>query len=119
MNLLYIAIDPTRNGHYSGGKAYLNADYPFPLKVVDVPNYSGYTNTNDRVNVKVTHGMALKQRNSVININSALTNAFLDLILVAFKQSYKQIRMEIPNSVFGKMFACFVAKYGCTSAGDH
>jgi hypothetical protein len=84
----------------SGGKAYPGADYPFPTKVADVPNYSGCTNTNDRTNVKVTHGMALKQRNDVINMNSALIGTFLDLVPVAFKQSYEQIRMENPNSVF-------------------
>jgi hypothetical protein len=62
--------------------------------------------------------MALKQCNNVINMNSALINAFLDLVLVAFKQSYEQIWMENPNSVFCKMFAWFVAKYSCTSADD-
>jgi hypothetical protein len=118
MNLLYIVIDPTLYGHYSGGKAYPDADYPFPLKVADVPNYSGCTDTNDRANVKVTHGMALKQCNDFINMNSALIDAFLDLVLVAFKQSYEQIRMENPNSVFCKMFAWFVAKYRRTSADD-
>ncbi len=59
-NLPYVAINPTLYGHYSSGKAYLNADYPFPLKVADVPNYSGCTDTNDRANVKVTHSMSLK-----------------------------------------------------------
>jgi hypothetical protein len=103
MNLLYVAIDPTLYGHYSGGKAYSNADYPFLLEVPDVPNYSGCTNTNDCANVKVTHSMALKQRNSVINMNSALIDAFLNLIPVALKQSYEQILMENPNSIFCKM----------------
>ncbi len=119
MNLLYIAIDPLLYGHYSGGKAYPNADYPFPTKVADVPKYSGFTDTNNCAKVKVAHGMALKWRNNIINMNSALINAFLDLVPVAFKQSYKQIQMENPNSDFCKMFAWFVAKYGCTSADDH
>ncbi len=110
MNLLYVAIDPTLYGHYSGGEAHPDADYPFSPKVTDVPNYSRCTNTNDRANVKVTHGMALKQRNDVINMNSALSDAFLNLVPVAFKQSYKQIQMENPNSVFCNMFAWFVAK---------
>ncbi len=118
MNLLYVAINPTLYGHYSSGKAYPHADYPFPPKVKDVPNYSRCTDTNDCANVKVTHGMALKQCNDVINMNSALIDAFLNLVPVAFKQSYKQIRMENPNSVFCKMFAWFVAKYGCTSVDD-
>jgi hypothetical protein len=66
---------------------------------------------NDCANIKVTHGMALKQCNDVVNMNSALIDAFHDLVLVAFKQSYKQIQMETPNSVFCEMFAWSVAKY--------
>ncbi len=115
MNLLYFAINPTLDGHYSSGKAYPNADYPFPPKAADVPNYSGCTDTNDCANIKVTHSVALKQCNDIINMNSALINAFLDFVPVAFKQSYVQIQMENPNSVFGDMFAWFVAKYSCTS----
>ncbi len=42
----------------------------------------------------------------------------LDLFPVALKQSYEQIQMENPNSVFCKMFAWFVAKYDRTSADD-
>jgi hypothetical protein len=118
MNLLYLAIDPTFYGHYSGGEAYPIADYPFPTQVADVPNYSGCTDTNNCTNVKVTHSMALKQRNDVINMNSTLIDAFLNLVPVAFKQSYEQIRMENPNSVFCEMFAWFVAKYGRTSADN-
>ncbi len=64
------------------------------------------------------HAMAQKRRNDVINMNTALINAFLDLIPVAFKQSYEQIRMENPNLVFREMFAWFVTKYGHTSAED-
>jgi hypothetical protein len=118
MNLLYVAIDPAHYGHYFGGKAYPNADYLFPLEVTDVPNYSGCTNTNNHANVKVTHGMALKQCNDVINMNSALIDAFLKLAPVAFKQSYKQIQMENPKSIFCEMFAWFVAKCSHTSADN-
>ncbi len=118
MNLLYIAIDPSLYGHYSGGEAYPDADYPFPLKVTDVPNYSECTDTNDLTNVNVTHGMTLQQCNNVIYMNSALINAFLDLVPVAFKQSYKQIWMENPNFISCEMFAWFVVKYGCTSVDN-
>jgi hypothetical protein len=100
MNFLCIVIDPTLYGHYSGSEAYPDADYPFPLKVMDVPNYSGCADTNDCTNLKVTHGTALKQCNNIINMNSAFINAFLDLVLVAFKQSYEQIQIENPNSIF-------------------
>ncbi len=51
-------------------------------------------------------------------MNSALINAFLNLIPVAFKESYMQIQMENPNFYFCKMFAWFVAKYCRTSVDD-
>jgi len=51
-------------------------------------------------------------------MNTTLVDAFLDLIPVAFRESYEQIRMENPNSVFCEMFAWFVTKYGRTSAED-
>ena len=63
--------------------------------------------------------MALKKQNDVINMNTALIDALLDLIPVTFKQSYEQIHMENPNSMFRKMFSWFVTKYGRTSAEDH
>jgi hypothetical protein len=85
INLLYVAMDPPKNGHYFGSKAYPNVDYQFPPEVIDVPNYSGCTITNNCANVKVTHGVALKGRNNVINMTSALINAFLNLVPVAFK----------------------------------
>ncbi len=44
--------------------------------------------------------MALKRCNNIINMNSTLIDAFLDLVPVALKQSYKQIRMENTNSIF-------------------
>ncbi len=51
-------------------------------------------------------------------MNTALIDAFLGLIPVAFKQSYKQICMENPTSVFREMFSWLVTKYGRTSAED-
>jgi hypothetical protein len=113
MNLLYVAIDPTLYEHYSGGKAYPNADYPFPPKVVNLPNYSGCTDTKDCANIKVIHSMALKQCNNVINMNSDLIDLFLNLLLVAFKQSYEQILMKNPNFLFCKIFTWFIVKYNC------
>ncbi len=112
MNLLYVAINPTLHGHYAGSKAYPNADYPFPPEVANNPKYSGSTNTNNHANVKVTHSMALKQCNNVINMNTTLINAFLNLVPIAFKQSYGQSQMENLNSIFCKMFSWFVIKYG-------
>jgi hypothetical protein len=118
MNLLYVAIDDTLYAHYAGGEAYPDDDYPFPDEVADVPGYTGAVDTNARAAIKTTHAMAQKRCNDVINMNMAFIDAFLDLIPVGFKQSYEQIRMENPNSVFREMFAWFVTKYGRTSAED-
>jgi len=75
-----------------------------------VPDYTGAVDTNARAAIKTTHGMAQKRRNNVVNMNTALIDTFLDLIPVAFRQSYEQIRMENPNSVFGEMFSWFFTK---------
>jgi hypothetical protein len=95
-----------------------NADYPFPPEVADLPNYSKCTNTKDCANIKVTHSMALNGCSNVINMKSALINASLDLVPLAFKQSYNQIWMENPNSIFCEMFAWFVTKYSRTPADN-
>jgi hypothetical protein len=84
-NLLYVAIDPTLYAHYAGGEAYPVNDYPFPPKVDDVPDYTGTVHSNERAAIKTTHAMAHKRQNGVINMNTALIDAFLDLIPVAFK----------------------------------
>jgi hypothetical protein len=92
--------------------------YPFPADVPNVPDYAGSIDSNDCITRKCTHGMVLKKRNNIVNMNAALIDAFLDLILVAFKQAYKQKRMEDPNAIFRKMFNWFVFKYGRTLVED-
>ena len=84
-NLLYVAIDPTLYAYYASGEAYPVNDYPFPPKVDDVPDYTGTVDSNERAAIKTTHAMAYKRQNDVINMNTALIDAFLDLIPVAFK----------------------------------
>ncbi len=116
MNLLYVAVNPNLYKHYAGNKAYPDGDYPFPNEVPDMPNYTGTVNSNDHATKKCTHGMVLKKRNDIVNMNTMLINAFLDLIPLAFKQAYKQKRMEDPNAVSGEMFGWFVFKYGHTLA---
>ncbi len=84
----------------------------FPLKLRMFPADTSY-----RANVKVTHGMALKQCNNVINMNTALIYDFLDLVPVTFKL-YELIWMKNPTSFFCKMFTWFVTKCGRTSADN-
>ena len=86
-----------------------------------VPNYQLYrtTNINNQANVKVTHGMALKQQNDAVKMNTTIINVFHDLVPVAFIQSNELIWLENPNSSeFHKMFNWFVMKYERTSAKD-
>ena len=118
MNLLYVAIDDTLYAHYTGVEVYPNNNYPYFPEPADVPDYTGAIDVNARTAIKTTHSLAQKQRNGVVNMNTALIDAFLDLIPVAFRQSYEQICMENPNSVFREMFSWFVTKYGRTSAED-
>ncbi len=118
MNLLYVVVNADLYKQYAGNEAYLVDCYPFPADVPDVPDYAGAINLNDCAIRKCTHGMALKKRNNVVNMNAVLIGAFLDLIPIALKQAYEQKRIEDPNAVFRKMFNWFVFKYGLTSAED-
>jgi hypothetical protein len=60
----------------------------------------------------------LKTCNSIVNMNAALIDTLLSLILTAFKLLYEQERIINPNAVFHQCFDWFVTKYGCTSAED-
>jgi hypothetical protein len=118
INLLYVAVNPNLYKYYAGNEAYPVDCYPFPANVPNMPNYVGSINSNDRAARKCTHGVVLKKRNNVVNMDIALINAFLDLIPITFKQAYKQKRMEDPNAVFRKIFDWFVFKYSRTLAED-
>jgi hypothetical protein len=43
----------TLYAHYAGGEAYPNADYPFPDKPDDVPDYTGTINANAHAAINV------------------------------------------------------------------
>jgi hypothetical protein len=118
MNLLYVAVNPDLYKHYAGNEAYPVDCYPFPAAVPNVPDYASSIDSNYCAARKCTHRMALKKRNDVVNMNAALINAFLDLIPIAFKQAYKQKRMQDPNAIFHEMFNWFVFKYSRTLAED-
>jgi hypothetical protein len=118
MNLLYVAVDPGLYTHYSAGEAYPVANYPFPIDVNKVPDFSACNKDNDCLTAKNTHAILLKTCNDVINMNAALINTLLNLIPTAFKLLYEQERMMNPNAVFRQCFNWFVTKYGRTSAKD-
>jgi hypothetical protein len=77
MNLLYVAVDPGLYTHYSAGEAYPADDYPFPNDVDEVPDFSACNNDNDRAAEKITHGILLKTRNDIVNMNAALIDTLL------------------------------------------
>ncbi len=118
MDLLYVAINPNLYKHYAGNKAYPVDCCPFPANVPNMPGCASSIDSNNCAVRKCTHRMALKKHNNIVNMNAALIDAFLNLIPVAFKQTYKQKRMEDPNTIFREMFDWFVFKYGCTLAED-
>jgi hypothetical protein len=118
MNLLYVAVDPNLYLRYSAGEVYPVGSYPFPTDVDEVPNFSACTTDNNRAGAKIMHAFLLKTHNNVVNMNAALIDTLLGLILSAFKILYEQERMMNPNAVFRQSFNWFVAKYGRTSADD-
>ncbi len=83
-----------------------------------MPNFTSCTNNNERAATKILHTILLKMCNNVINMNAALINTLLSLILTAFKLLYEQEWMMNPKTVFQHCFAWFVIKYGCTLAED-
>ena len=57
-------------------------------------------------------------QSDLVNMNAALIDTLLGLILTAFKLLYEQERMMDPNAVFRQCFDWFVIKYRRTSAED-
>jgi hypothetical protein len=90
MNLLYVAVDPALDTHYLAGEAYPADQYPFSNDVEKVPNFTTCNNNNNRAAAKITHAIALKMQNNIVNMNTMLIDAFLSLIPTAFKILYKQ-----------------------------
>jgi hypothetical protein len=118
MNLLYVAVDPALYTHYSAGEAYPAGQYPFPNDVDEVPNFSTCNDDNDWAAAKITHAIALKMRNDIVNMNTTLINILLSLIPTAFKILYEQEQMMDPNAVFRQCFDWFIVKYRRTLAED-
>ncbi len=118
MNLLYVAVDPALYTHNLAGEAYPAGKYPFPNDVNEIPNFTSCNDDNDHAVAKITHAIALKIQNNVVNMNTALIDTLLSLIPTAFKILYEQERMMDPNAVFPQCFNWFIVKYGRTSAED-
>ncbi len=90
MNLLYVSVDPALYTHYLAGKVYPAGRYPFPNDVNEVPNFTTCNDDNNWAVAKITHVIALKTQNDVVNMNTALINTLLSLIPTAFKILYEQ-----------------------------
>jgi hypothetical protein len=111
INLLYMAVGPSLYAHYSAGKSYPQDMYSFPDNVNEMPNFTACTNDNEHAAAKILDTILLKMHNHVINMNAALINTLLSIILTAFKLLYEQERMMNPNAVFRQCFDWFVIKY--------
>jgi hypothetical protein len=57
VSLLCIAVDPSLLTHYSAGKAYPHAEYPFPNNVDEEPDSAACTNDNKCAAAKITHAI--------------------------------------------------------------
>jgi hypothetical protein len=102
MNLLYVAVDPSLYTYYSAGKAYTHAVYPFPFpdNINEVLDFTTCTNDNERAAANIMHAILFKMQSNVVNMNAALVNTLLSLILMAFKLLYEQEWMMNSNAVF-------------------
>ena len=59
-----------------------------------------------------------KNRADIITMNVALTDVFLDAILVGVRTAFQQWRLHKPNIVFVDMFKWFAQHYGTTMTKD-
>ena len=117
MNLLFCSC-PCPVYRFFTADAYPDAFTPIPSVVDKVPDYADCTGKNDRATTCARHALDKKTRADIITMNAALTNVFLDAVLVRVRTAFQQRRLCKPNIVFVDMFEWFVQHYGTTTAED-
>jgi hypothetical protein len=80
MNLLFCAA-PKDVYAFLTKEAYPTAFAPFPLMVLDVPDFSTCNDKNKRATARSTHALAKKMQADIITMNIALADIFLELPL--------------------------------------
>ena len=113
MNLLFCACPRLIYGFFTEG-LYPDAFAPIPPVVDKVPDYTSYTNKNDRATTCAKYALNKKTRADIITMNAALTDVFLDAVSVGFHTTFQQWRLRKPNMVFVDMFKWFAQHYGMT-----
>ena len=110
MNLFYTAVLPTLYAHYTGGEAKTDAEYPFPAKVNEVPDFTRCVDTNDRMKKSWAQEQTKEERKCHRKHERCAHQCVLHTSLVALCQLYKQIWMHNPNAVLYEMFDWFAKK---------
>jgi hypothetical protein len=89
MNLLFCACPRPIYGFFTADN-YPDAFAPIPPVVDKVPNYTSFTNKNDRATTCAKYALNKKTRADIITMNAALTDVFLDAVLVGFRAAFQQ-----------------------------
>ena len=99
MNLLLCACPRPIYGFFTAD-AYPDAFAPIPPVVDEVPDYANCTDKNDHATTRAKHALNKKTRADIITMNAALTDVFLDAVLVGVCTAFQQRRLHEPNIVF-------------------
>ena len=116
-NFLFCACPRPIYGFFTAD-AYPDAFAPIPRDVDKVPDYTNCTDKNDRATTRVKHALNKKTRADIITMNAALTNVFLDTVLVGVRATFQQRRLREPKIVFVDMFEWFAQHYSTMTTED-
>jgi hypothetical protein len=98
--------------------AYPDAFAPIPPAVDEVLDYTNCSDKNDRATTCAKHALNRKTRADIITMNAALTDVFLNPVLVGVRAAFQQWHLRKPNIVFVDMFEWFAQHYNTTTAED-
>ena len=99
MNLLF-CVCPRPIYRFFTADVYPDAFAPIPPVADKVTDYTSCTNKNDRATNCARHALDKKTRADIITMNAALTDVFLDAVLVGVRTAFQQRRLHEPNIVF-------------------
>jgi hypothetical protein len=117
MNLLFCACPKEVYGFFTADMYWTNFA-PFPPVVAEVPDYTQCTDDNNHATMCTKHAINTKMRADIVTMNAALTNVFLDALLLQMRTAFQQRRLRKPNIIFVDMFLWFVDHYSKTMAKD-
>ena len=93
--------------------AYPDAFAPISPAVDEVLDYTNCSDKNDHTTTRAKHALNRKTRAGIITMNAALTNVFIDAVLVGGRAAFQQRRLCEPD-----MFEWFTQHYGTTMVED-